>query len=206
MFHNVSFFMNDIFYSKYLEDASLKVDARTRYTKKVIQDCFFELLKEKPLNKITVKSICDKSEINRSTFYRYYTDSFDLMEQIELELIDAFQLYIKETEFSNITQAIEVVLNAIKLNKELYTILVSDNGDRSFISRILSSSYELLKSNLKKQLPRLTPRQHEWLYYFISQGCISIIIDWIQNGMVEDSSEVSIFIAKLDTILLESLQ
>ncbi len=43
----------------------MKTDARTQYTKKVIRECFFELLKETPLNKITVKGICERAQINR---------------------------------------------------------------------------------------------------------------------------------------------
>lgn len=74
----------------------MKNDARARYTKRRIRECFFELLKDTPLNKITVKSICDKAEINRTTFYRYYSDPFDLMEQIEYELITSFQSYARE--------------------------------------------------------------------------------------------------------------
>jgi len=64
----------------------MKTDARVRYTKNVIQESFFKLIKEKPINKITVKSICDLSEINRATFYKYYTDPFDLMKKSRANL------------------------------------------------------------------------------------------------------------------------
>ena len=37
-------------------------DARVRYTKMVIAQSFIKLLKEKPINKITVKAICDLSD------------------------------------------------------------------------------------------------------------------------------------------------
>lgn len=53
------------------------LDARVRYTKLVIKDAFISLLKEKPLNKVTVKEICALAGINRATFYRYYCDFTD---------------------------------------------------------------------------------------------------------------------------------
>lgn len=184
----------------------MKTDARTRYTKKVIKESFFELLKENPLNKITVKSICDKSEINRTTFYRYYSDPFDLMEKIESELIDSFRLYTRDAEYKNLTQIVDGMMDAVKLNQDIYTLLISDNGDVTFINRILSSSYELFKDDLKGLVPRLSPKQQEWFYYYIAQGCISVVINWIQDGMKEDSSEVSDFIVKLDTLLIEGIK
>ena len=47
-------------------------DRSVEYTKMVIQNSFTRLLKEKPINKITVKEICELADINRSTFYKYH--------------------------------------------------------------------------------------------------------------------------------------
>ena len=44
----------------------MKTDARVRYTVHMIQNIFLELLKEKPIAKITVKEICERAEINRA--------------------------------------------------------------------------------------------------------------------------------------------
>jgi len=49
----------------------MKTDARTRYTLKVIEKSLITLLKEKPMNKITVKELCELAEINRATFYTH---------------------------------------------------------------------------------------------------------------------------------------
>ena len=61
----------------------VKMDSRVRYTKKAIAGAFLERLEEKPVNRITVREVCDGAGINRSTFYKYYHDCFDLMEQLE---------------------------------------------------------------------------------------------------------------------------
>lgn len=60
----------------------MKTDARVRYTRKVIQDAFLDILKEKPISRITVKEVCDKAEINRGTFYKHYQDCYDLLDKI----------------------------------------------------------------------------------------------------------------------------
>ena len=43
-------------------------DARNRYTRMRIREAFWEKIKKKPIEKITVKEICEKAEINRTTF------------------------------------------------------------------------------------------------------------------------------------------
>lgn len=59
-----------------------KTDARVRYTQKVLKDSLLRLLEKKPINKITVKEVCELAELNRATFYAHYTDCFALLESI----------------------------------------------------------------------------------------------------------------------------
>ncbi|MEI3131006.1 MAG: TetR family transcriptional regulator [Oscillospiraceae bacterium] len=64
----------------------MKTDARVKYTKMVLKKALLELMQHKPVNKITVKEICERAELNRATFYAHYSDCFDLLESIEEEL------------------------------------------------------------------------------------------------------------------------
>ena len=51
-----------------------KTDARKRYTQMVLKRSLLKLLKEKPVNKITVKEVCELAQLNRATFYAHYSD------------------------------------------------------------------------------------------------------------------------------------
>ena len=68
-----------------------KTDARIRYTQRILKESLLALLKQKPINKITVKEVCELAELNRATFYAHYSDCFALLEQIENELLEEFQ-------------------------------------------------------------------------------------------------------------------
>ena len=52
----------------------MKTDARVKYTKMVLKKALLELMQHKPVNKITVKEICERAELNRATFYAHYSD------------------------------------------------------------------------------------------------------------------------------------
>lgn len=56
------------------------IDARVRYTRMITEQSFLELLKQKPVSKITVTELCELAQINRATFYKHYLDVQDLME------------------------------------------------------------------------------------------------------------------------------
>ena len=182
------------------------MDARVRYTNMVIKNSFIQLLREKPLSKITVTGICEKSDINRATFYKYYADPNDLLQQIEAELIIDMQKLIEKTNSENVTETLVVMLNKMKENGEIYAVLFSDHGDSRFISQIFSLCYQTTQSRLMDMLPAITQAQREWFYYFLVQGCSSIMNRWAQNGMREEPLEVAQFMNKLTITLLDALQ
>ena len=64
----------------------MQTDLRTRYTRQVITDAFLQLLRQKPVEGITVKEVCALAQINRSTFYRQYKDCFG--DPVEIDVID----------------------------------------------------------------------------------------------------------------------
>ena len=63
-------------------------DRRTRYTKQVIREAFFELLREKGFEKMSVADICRIADINRGTFYLHYVDKYDLLDAVIDEALD----------------------------------------------------------------------------------------------------------------------
>ncbi len=70
--------------------------AKRSRTRELIKNTFIRMYREKDISRITVKDICERACINRSTFYDHYTDVFDLREKIEDETIEALQKKFKE--------------------------------------------------------------------------------------------------------------
>ena len=63
------------------------MDNRIEKTKRSIYDAFVSLREKKPLEKLTVKELCEEADINKSTFYVYYRDVYDLSDKIEDEIV-----------------------------------------------------------------------------------------------------------------------
>ena len=59
------------------------MDIRIEKTKTAIHNTFLELRSKKPLEKITIKELCEKAQINKSTFYSHYKDIYDLSDQTD---------------------------------------------------------------------------------------------------------------------------
>ena len=67
-------------------------DAFNEQERRIISG-FLALMAEKPYAKITVKEIAERCAIARTTFYRSFEDTYELLERIERYLLGEFVLY-----------------------------------------------------------------------------------------------------------------
>ena len=63
-------------------------DLRVIKTKKNIEESFLRLLEKKSFSEITVQNILDEALINRSTFYKHYSDKYDHVMTLNYSLIE----------------------------------------------------------------------------------------------------------------------
>jgi len=105
----------------------------TDKTRQVFVDIFCELYCHKPIEKITVQEIANKSGYNRSTFYQYFCDIYALLEYIENDVIDCMrQVRDNRTDMQNL----------ITLHKEkgaYLNALLGDYGSIRFTERLKKS-------------------------------------------------------------------
>ncbi|MCD8118115.1 MAG: TetR/AcrR family transcriptional regulator [Lachnospiraceae bacterium] len=64
------------------------MDLRTKKTEEAIRNTFLALRSKYPLEKITVKTLCEQARINKSTFYAHYADIFALSDTLQQEVVD----------------------------------------------------------------------------------------------------------------------
>lgn len=101
---------------------SKKMDLRVIKTMKNIRESFISLLEHKNFNDITVQNILDTALINRTTFYKYYKDKYDLAEQLATEFLKLSKKYLDE-RFHDATDD-----DPIFIAKKIYTHLLTQKS------------------------------------------------------------------------------
>ncbi len=170
----------------------MKTDARVRYTRMIIQHTFLELLKEKPLAKITVKEICEIAEINRTTFYKHYRDPYDLLEQLELEAIHGLLSIIEDVRDKDLAQILLPILCAIQKNRVLFCSLTSAQNDKSFLYRLSTCCFRKI-CELSSDNPDDGDASPNFVLHFsyIAGGIGSVIEYWLRSGMKESPETIA---------------
>lgn len=121
-------------------------NARTIQTKFMLKKALFELLSERNVNEINVKSLCNKAEINRSTFYLHYKDIEELLKTIKQEEVNKF--YEFTSSISNNKSMEEVTISYfsyIKNNDYIFRILLNGQHpdfEKQFLNALLKIDYQ----------------------------------------------------------------
>ena len=164
----------------------IKADRRILKTKKAIYEALVELMQKKKLNSITVTELAAQADINRKTFYTYYSTVNDVLDEGINELITSLKdLLCAMSEDYNMfsPQTLFAFLNTIMSDADIARdLFASDNGSLLF-NRLQKALQEtLLKELVDKDIKMNVPaEQYPLISNFVAGGMVSAYYEWITN-------------------------
>lgn len=174
-------------------------DKRVAKTKAALRDSLFQLLFIKSINQISVSELTRLAGVNRSTFYFYYQDIYDMMEQVQDDIYMSIVHDIVSTDckFDGVEDYTVYMERFLEFCRHNYTVC-------NFIT---TSNYgyqitEKIKRELKKTIPDSTkvfdkkdPRHY--LTTFALSGMLWSIIEWMNDGMEIPPHEMASFLSQV---------
>lgn len=156
-----------------------KVTAQTRQN---LVDAFWALYCEKKIVKITVKEITQKAGYNRGTFYEYFTDVYDVLEQLEESLIPKIdELPPLSMPAQNEAIPIDLFMAIYEQNSRYYSVLLGDDGDPAFASKLKNSTKPVIRQAFLGKY-EISPVEFDFILEFVLSGMIGIMSYWFKVG------------------------
>lgn len=161
-----------------------------KFTRQAIMLCLLKLLEEKSIDKITVKDICERCEINRNTFYYYFSDIYEVLEaMIQYETEQS----LKETGenlsfYEECIQTFHLVLNYKKAIWHLY-----ESKNRELISDYFYTITEtFVMRHVRKEAEGMKVPEEEiqFIVDFYSNSLIGMTLRWMKEGMPEKRDDM----------------
>ena len=144
---------------------------------------------------ITVREISEKADINRGTFYLHYRDIFDLMEQIENELLEELEDVLNHFKasdlLSNPALVFTRVFQLVKENSDMVSILIGQNGDINFVNRLKDIVREKCLKDWMEVFRSGNAAAFDAFFSFIVSGCIGLVQYWLQTGLKETPEQMA---------------
>ncbi|MGC6177345.1 TetR/AcrR family transcriptional regulator [Lacrimispora sp. 38-1] len=121
----------------------------TMQTRKNLADAFWQIYCEKRIEKITVKDITTKAGYNRSTFYEYFTDVYDVLEQIESSVLPDIEKHKKFLLNKDMQFPLKHLVEVYSKNKQYLVVLLGKNGDPAFQEKMKNTYKDLVRPILQ---------------------------------------------------------
>lgn len=140
-------------------------------------DAFWTLYSQKGIKKITVREITAKAECNRSTFYAYFLDVYDVLEQIENALIPEIdELPPSQASFD---QPLNDFIKQYDQNSRYYSVLLGPKGDPAFGGKLKEGVKAKLKTALSAT--QLDAAKLAYTLEFVLSAMIGVLTYWFQD-------------------------
>ncbi len=166
-----------------------------------MDEAFLELIEHKDLPYITVKEICEKAEVNRSTFYLHYETLDDLLQETTQHLIDQFNDSMPYDNYEFLKKLDLRPLSELYLVEPEYLtpyLTYIKEHRRIFKTRIEQASvlqmaevYQKLKDHILTPILHLfqvPEKEQKYLLQFYIHGLMAIISEWLE-GDCSDSTD-----------------
>ncbi|GAA6816881.1 TetR/AcrR family transcriptional regulator [Helicobacter pylori] len=166
------------------------------------------LLEEYPFEEITIKMVCAYSNVNRTTFYDYFLDKYDLITQIQQYHLTKYKALLKSLDTSlenapnnhvKLYKFFKIILTYIKSNYGYFHAIMVTHPNKNLFSEYMIVTKDAYKEIIETHSSVRNKKQ--FVIYNIG-GQLGIVYFWIRENC-EESVDALAQILLANTIKLQ---
>ena len=186
-----------------------KTDIRIIKTKRAIHDATMKLLSQKPIDEISITELALTAQINRKTFYNYYQNVYQVVDELENETVKKFASVFKSTDWFNGTEldfykVFFCVTETVRDNMDFFRHLLNINRTSVVIVKVENTLKQKALHYFKKYLSIDEALLTLALDYIVS-GMFSVFSTWLQSGQKMTVAEVTDYVGKMSLGALNAI-
>lgn len=175
-------------------------DRRVRRTRARLREAFTALLREKPVEEITVRELTELADVNRGTFYGHYRDIYDLLEQMEGEALEEFSALMDRYSSSDLRIGLRPILT------DVFRFVEKHGG---LCAALLSRRDDLFFQQIGALIDRKCLEEWQELYRFSGEeqrgycmdflvaGAVELVRGWVTRGFAETPEDMAALTERL---------
>ena len=177
-----------------------KDNSRSRESRERLKQALLSSLEHQDILDVTVSGLCQKAQVNRSTFYSHYDSVADLMEELELDigknLFDRFAGDNYDPKHPSSQHNLTVVLAHIQENQAFYRAYLSQSTAQI---RLDWAFGQLLEQFVRPMLRSrsVSDQATEYYFAFFRAGLTAVITRWVKNRCQESPEEITTYLGNL---------
>ena len=163
---------------------------RIKRTKQLLSQALIQMLQDTPLHAVSIRDLCEKAGINRTTFYNHYGSQYELLDEIAQSFLADIAGQLGSADAGNrdsVQERVATVFSYLERRLSLSRLLLNNNADPHFAEKLFSlpKITDLLQASLR-DCPDCG--QQNAVIAFAIYGSYHLLLEWInrENRMQAD--------------------
>lgn len=137
---------------------AIKEDLRVTKTKAALTNAFYDMLKEMPIEDVTVNQLCTRADVRRATFYKHFKDKSDFLNYLIKDLRNRFDNETWQKDLNGeITKEYyikyaEAVINYLASKEDAVCNILLASVRPTFVDAFIRQNYEDTKRRLEQSV------------------------------------------------------
>ena len=162
-----------------------KENQRIALTKRLVQEALLIMLRKTDIQKISVRDLCAKAGINRTTFYNHYGSPEDVLWEMFRNFLNDIENTLNSSDIDDreqIHQRVVFVFRYMLEHLEMSRLLVNSNLDSSFSKHLFS--IPRIPILLEDALSGITnENEKSAVISFVISGSYQLVRDWLNQDV-----------------------
>ncbi len=195
-------------------------DLRVRKTRELIKSTMIDLISEKGFDAVSVGDIAKRAMINRSTFYRHYSDKYDLVRNIFQNAVEELLAELgseklemlgwamnmnthtvnDNSEMQGVIQAWIAFFGHFRRHEKFYKAMIGKQGSSWFSIQLSNYTASVLNDRFKaspwfsiRQINSTDVMPTQVAVASLANWIISMIVWWIEDGTKYSPTQIAIW-------------
>ena len=169
-----------------------KQPEKTAQTKQSMIDAFWVIAKKRGLINVTVSEITKYADLNRGTFYVYFSDMKDLLAQAEDEIIEDLHSKVwsvlEDKNFADFQAVSAKVIEVFGGYDDKLFLLLGKDGDPQFLNLVRKEAATIFNAVMKQK--EENPYQ-DYIIAYVTSAITGLLQFWHETGKELSLAELS---------------
>lgn len=177
----------------------MKNDLRIAVTKRMMKEALLELLASKPLSKIKVNELCEKSGVNRATFYRHYETLQDILQDIEADFIKQLPMPDKPPQtIEEVHENLKIVCTYLYMHSDMLKLLFLNKSDSDMIHG-MNTFYRNFLETCREDIPlkKMDEDSIQLVIALLCGGGQCLLRKWILDDIHKTPDEIATILCNI---------
>lgn len=154
--------------------------SQVSYTKKLLNDSLLDELKENPISRVTVSSLCKRVDMNRSTYYKYFANPYDQLDKMEKRFFSELAKLNRKDPQSHATdfERVRSICEFFYENRKFFLCL-SNNCGMGFVAKTYDALKDIVFAQWNAQHYKYRDSTQDFSLTYVLAGSLGILHRWL---------------------------